>query len=91
MELVERTITLLDSFTDEELRTLASEINRRLERKSQETLWDLKKGDKVKVMKKGNVLWTGVVERKMIKNIVVKRDSVGTQYRVPASMLVKVD
>lgn len=89
MELVERTLALLSTMTEEELRTLKAKINELLEEKSREKLYKLKKGDKVKVMQNGKVKWTGVVEKTMIKNVVVTRDGTGMRYRVPASMLMR--
>jgi hypothetical protein len=91
MELVKRITTMIDSLSDTEFREVWNYVVIKSEDMkhgtARKTFREVEKGYKVRVMRKGKELWTGTVEKKLVKNIMVIRDGDWKKYRVPPEML----
>lgn len=91
MGVYERAKRIVDGLTDEEKVEVLNIINQQMrDMKSQREvdMYDsLRVGQRVRVVRKGTILWTGIVRKKMRKNVLVEREGTYTRYRVPPAML----
>jgi len=77
-------------FTNDQLNTIIQTVQYARSRLVRQTVRALDIGDKVKFTGRRNRVVTGVVEKIMVKNVVVRPADGSPAWRVPANMLTRL-